>query len=225
MVSVAERLAEVKRRIKDAAVRSGRAPSSVTLVAVSKTFSVDVVLDAIAAGITDLGENRAQELREKASVIGGARWHFIGHLQSNKARHVVGTAALIHSVDRIGVAEQIARRARSIGIIQDVLVEVNISGEAAKNGVEPPRATSLTAEVAELEGLCVRGLMTMPPWPDDPEDSRPHYRELAGLRDGLAGHVPSATELSMGMTRDFEVAIEEGATLIRVGEAIFGARH
>lgn len=225
-MSLDERLRAVRDRIGEAAVRSGRSASDVTLVAVSKSFSADAVLEAIAAGAVDFGENRAQELREKAAVIGGgARWHFVGHLQSNKVRHVVGTAVLIHSVDRIGVAEQIARRARALGIVQDVLIEVNVSGEGAKHGIDPGRAAALATDVAGLEGVRLRGLMTMPPWPHDPEDSRPYYKELAALRDGIAARIAGATELSMGMTRDFEVAIEEGATLVRVGEGVFGSRR
>jgi pyridoxal phosphate enzyme (YggS family) len=213
-------------RIDRAARARGRDGSSVTLVAISKTFPADVVREAVAAGITDLGENRAQELKEKVSAVGaGPRWHFVGHLQTNKVRYVVGHAALLHSVDRFGLAEAVARRARNMGLVQDVLVEVNVSREAAKQGVEPPRAVALAEEVAALDGLEVRGLMTMAPFVDDPEDARPFFAELADLGATLAGRLPGATELSMGMSRDFEVAVEEGATIVRVGEAIFGPRR
>jgi pyridoxal phosphate enzyme (YggS family) len=224
-VSVAARVAGVRARIADAATRAGRRAEDVRLVAVSKTFPPAAILDAIGAGVTDLGENRAQELSSKAAAIGErARWHFVGHLQTNKVRTVVGVAALIHSVDRLEVAEAIARRARSAGTTQDVLVEVNVSGEASKHGVDPEGALALARAVAALEGLRVRGLMTMPPYPEVAEASRPYYRELARLGAELAPHLRAAEELSMGMTRDFEVAIEEGATIVRVGEAIFGAR-
>jgi pyridoxal phosphate enzyme (YggS family) len=218
-------LERVRARIWAAASKAGRDPAGVTLVAVSKTFPIDVIEDAIRAGVTDLGENRAQELKEKAAVLGQpVRWHFIGPLQTNKARQVVGPAHLIHSVDRLGLAVEIAKRARSLGRVQDVLIEVNSSGEATKHGVEPARAAPLAVEVAGLDGLKVAGLMCMAPFSNDPEDSRPYYRELADLREVVQAKLPAATELSMGMTRDFEVAIEEGATLVRIGEAIFGPR-
>ena len=219
-MTLAERLAEVTGRITAAAANSGRNESEITLVAVSKTFSADVVAEAVAAGVTDLGENRAQELRDKVSALGPiARWHFVGHLQSNKVRHVVGSCALIHSVDSAGVAEEIAGRAERSGLVQEALIEVNVSGEAAKHGVDPSELSGLLAHIGDLEGIHATGLMTIPPWPEDPEESRPFYKELAALaRDhGLQ-------RLSMGMTRDFEVAIAEGATLVRIGEAIFGAR-
>ncbi|HYP24608.1 MAG TPA: YggS family pyridoxal phosphate-dependent enzyme, partial [Actinomycetota bacterium] len=153
------------------------------------------------------------------------RWHFVGPLQSNKVRNVVGVAELVHSVDRYGLGEAIARRARSRGIVQDVLVEVNTGGEATKHGVEPAGAVRLAEEVAALDGIAVRGLMTIPPRTDDPDGARPYFRDLVALRDLLAESVPGATELSMGMSADFEQAIEEGATIVRVGEAIFGPRH
>ncbi len=223
-MNVAEKYEEVVRRVNDAARRASR-PSDVRIVAVTKTFPAQAVVEALRAGITDIGENRAQELRDKFAAIGDrARWHFIGPLQTNKVRLVVGVAALVHSVDRLQLAQAIARRARSIATTQDVLIEVNLSGEDAKHGVEPGRALSLAAEVASLEGISVRGLMTMPPFPRDPQDSRPFYRRLARLSQELRGDMPDAHELSMGMTRDFEVAVEEGATIVRIGEAIFGPR-
>lgn len=216
----------VQERVAAAASRAGRSPDDVTIVGVSKTFGVEVLRAALAAGVKDLGENRAQELKEKALALGaGPRWHFVGHLQTNKARHVVGIARLIHSLDRIGLAEAIARRAREAGMVQDVLLEVNIAGEASKHGIEPARLGALADEVASLEGIAVRGLMTMGPPPSAPEDARPHYRDLARLSRELAAAHPRAGELSMGMSRDYEVAVEEGATLVRVGEAIFGPRR
>lgn len=226
MTKVHENLREVRARIERACDRCGRTPDEVALVAVSKTRPVDVLAEAVAAGVLDLGENRAQELHQKAQVMDGStvRWHFIGHLQSNKVRQVVGVATLIHSVDRYGVAEAVAKRAVANGFVQDVLIEVNVSGEATKHGVEPARCISLATELSRLEGLNVRGLMTMAPMANDPEDSRGFFAALRELGTDLAGRLPRATELSMGMTRDFEVAIEEGATLVRVGEAIFGPR-
>ena len=225
MSGVEDRLAVVRERVAAAATRVGRRLEDITLVVVSKGFSADVVAEAVRAGATDLGENRAQELREKAIALPHVpRWHFIGHLQTNKTRHVVGTARLIHSVDRLGLAEEIARRARSNGFSQEVLIEVNISGEPTKHGVEPPSAVAFAEEVAALEGIDVRGLMTMAPLADDPELSRPFFADLRTTGQRLEQRLPEASHLSMGMTRDFEVAIEEGATLVRVGEAIFGPR-
>jgi pyridoxal phosphate enzyme (YggS family) len=220
------RLEHVRARIDAAADRAGRDPSGVTLVAVSKTFGTDVLLEAITAGITDLGENRAQELKEKVAVIGDrARWHFVGHLQTNKVRHVVGSVRLVHSVDRIGLAEAIARRARSLGMVQDALIEVNIAAEESKHGASPTAAVALAEEVDSLDGIRIRGLMAMPPATPDPDASRPFFRRLAQLQRELLRHVNDADELSMGMSGDFEVAVEEGATLVRVGEAIFGPRR
>lgn len=225
MSDLAERLHVVRERIATAAARASRPADEVTLVAVTKSFPAHVVVEALEAGAIDLGENRAQELKEKAiAVPDGPRWHFIGHLQTNKARLVVEVASLIHSVDRYALGEEIARRARARGGVQDVLVEVNVSGEATKHGVEPARAVALAKEMADLEGLQVKGLMTMAPFADDPESSRPYFSDLRDLGAELRSALPEATELSMGMTRDFEVAVEEGATLVRVGEAIFGPR-
>ena len=225
-MTIAGRLEAVRDAIAAAAARAGRDPAGITLVAVSKTFPPRVILDAISAGVSDLGENRAQELRDKTAVLGDrARWHFIGHLQTNKVRHVVGACELIHSVDRIELAEAISRRASNAGRVQDVLVEVNVAGDPSKHGLEPERAVELALEVDELPGVRVGGLMTMPPYPDDPEESRPHYKDLAALSERLLAEVPQATELSMGLSRDFEVAVEEGATMVRIGTAIFGPRR
>ena len=220
-----ENLAAVRERVAAAAERSGRSSNDVLVVAVSKSFPVEALAAALDAGVKVLGENRAQELVAKASRLGeGVRWHFIGHLQTNKVRSVVGVAELIHSVDRSSVAEAIAARALSLGIVQDVLVEVNAAGDPSKHGVVPVDAPALVEEVAGLEGVRLRGLMTMPPWPERAEDSRPHYRSLARLSEAIADRASLGPELSMGMTRDFEVAIEEGATIVRIGEAIFGPR-
>ncbi|MGH2777366.1 MAG: YggS family pyridoxal phosphate-dependent enzyme [Actinomycetota bacterium] len=224
-MTVAEALSGVRSKIDAAARRSERSPSAVALVAVSKTWPADVVLEAIAAGVTDLGENRAQEFKEKVALLEGkARWHFIGHLQTNKVRQVVGACELIHSVDRRALAEAIDRRASTRGLVQDVLIEVNVAGDPNKHGIEPGKAVALAAEVDALAGLRVRGLMTMPPYPEDPEESRPYYKELAALSEQLLEELPQAAELSMGMSRDFEIAVEEGATLVRIGTAIFGPR-
>ena len=219
------RLTSVRQRIAEAAARAGRSPDEVTLVAVSKTFPLDVVKTAVDLGIADLGENRAQELKQKVAALGsGPNWHFVGHLQTNKVKQVTGSASLIHSVDRFGLAEALDRRAGAMDVTQRVLLEVNVSGEGSKDGVEPQALMGLAEEVSRLRSLEIKGLMTMAPLSEDQEDSRPYFSELRELRAQLAILVPGATELSMGMTRDFEVAIEEGATLVRVGEAIFGPR-
>ncbi|MGH2693571.1 MAG: YggS family pyridoxal phosphate-dependent enzyme [Actinomycetota bacterium] len=220
-MTVAERYERVLERVAAAAERAGREPTEITVVAIAKTFGAAAVLDALEAGVTDVGENRAREFRDKHAVVGDrARWHFVGHLQTNKVRQVVGGVVLIHSVDRFGLAEAISRRAERLGVVQDVLIEVNVAGEASKHGVEPTRAPALAEEISGLAGIAVRGLMTMPPLAPTPEESRRHFKELAAL----AAQVGDATELSMGMSGDFEVAIEEGATIVRVGQAIFGPR-
>jgi PLP dependent protein len=223
-VSIATNIEAVKERIAAAAGRSGRRGSDVLLVAVSKTFGVDAIRQARDAGVGDLGENRAQELRDKASQVSDVRWHFVGHLQTNKVRLVVGTAHLVHSIDRVELANAIDKRARSMGIVQDVLIEVNVSGEQAKHGVSPDHLPEVAEELAARGGVALRGLMTIPPLPDHAERSRQHFRRLAELGELVRGSEPRARELSMGMTRDLEVAVEEGATMVRVGEAIFGPR-
>ena len=225
MTTVRTRFQSVRERVARAAERAGRSAHEVRIVAVSKTWPIEVIGDAVAAGVTDLGENRAQEFRDKVAVIGDrARWHFVGHLQTNKVRYVVGHAELIHSVDRWGLAEAIDRRSHSLGISQPVLIEVNIAGETSKQGVSPERAVALAQEVAELGSVSLRGLMAMVPRTSDPEASRPYFKELEKLLSEVRVAVPAATELSMGMTQDFEVAVEEGATIVRIGDAIFGPR-
>ncbi len=231
---LADRLAAVQARIHAACRAAGRDPASVQLVAASKTRSAAEVAAAIAAGQTLFGENRAQELRDKSQALRvdavPPTWHFIGALQSNKVRYVVGTAALIHSVDRLSVAEAISRRAQLLadrgelrGPVR-VLIQVDIGREASKGGVAPEAALELAATVHALPQVEVAGLMCIPPPVDRPEDAAPHFRALAALaaagRDqGLPLH-----ELSMGMSHDHEVAVRCGATLVRVGTAIFGPR-
>ncbi|MDQ4143897.1 MAG: YggS family pyridoxal phosphate-dependent enzyme [Actinomycetota bacterium] len=223
--SLRHRLDVVQQRIADAAQRAGRDATEVILVGVTKTFPLDVVVQGVKAGMTDLGENRAQELSSKAREVGAeVRWHFIGRLQTNKVRLVVGPASLVHSVDSLRLAEAIGRRAIKMGRAQEVLIEVNVSGESSKSGVAPEEAVALATHAARVDGVLVRGLMTIPALPDDPDESRPAYRSLAALGSELQKALPKATHLSMGMTRDFEVAVEEGATIVRVGEAIFGPR-
>ena len=211
-------LNEIRERVAAAAGRSGRDEAEITLVAVSTTATADGVRAAIAAGHRDFGENRADRLEQMAAAFPEAHWHMIGRLQTNKVKRVGRVAALLHSVDRLRLAEAWARDGAGRA---PVLIQVNVSGEAAKAGVAPEEAEQLTEQALEL-GLDVQGLMTIAPLSPRAEDSRPHYRRLAELRDRLAGEFPSVTALSMGMTNDFEVAVEEGATVLRVGRAIFG---
>lgn len=219
---VAARLETVRRRIAAAAEGAGRSASSVTLVAVSKGFDIELVRAARRAGQADFGESRAQELRRKAREGGlGIRWHFVGRLQRNKVKDVVGRASLVHSVDRLEVAEAIAERARHEGRLQRVLVQVNPRSDPAKAGCDPDDAVALVAKVRALPWIACEGLMAMPPMGADP---RPTFAELRALRDRVRSRFPEVQHLSMGMSEDFEIAIEEGATIVRVGEAVFGPR-
>ena len=216
----------VRRRIEDACARAERDPDSVRLVAVSKTFPAERVRALVDCGHTLLGENRVQEAVSKASEVGsGATWHLVGHLQRNKARHAVGLFELIHGVDDEKLARELDRRAETGGLCQQVLLQVNLSSEATKAGVIPAELPALVEIVSGLAHLELCGLMTIPPPPERREDSRRWFVALRKLRDETTGSggVP-LPELSMGMTNDFEVAVEEGATLVRVGRAIFGER-
>lgn len=226
---LANNLRRVEERIADAAARVGRDPADVTLVTVTKTRSLDEVRAVIEAGAMDLGENYAQELEAKAEALADAkvRWHAIGHVQTNKVRKLVGLVHLVHSVDSLRLAEEIDRRAAAAGRQVPVLLQVNVSGEESKFGLAPEVVLPLAREVAGMGAARLAGLMTMPPYSADPEDSRPHFVALRELRDRLvSAGVPADRlhHLSMGMTGDFEVAVEEGATLVRVGTAIFGPR-
>ncbi|GAB6126623.1 YggS family pyridoxal phosphate-dependent enzyme [Humidesulfovibrio idahonensis] len=227
---LSKRLADVKRRMAAACVRSGRAPESVRLVAVSKFHPASDVAALAAAGQRDFGESYAQEAlaKQDALVDQDILWHFIGGLQTKKARQVVGRFALIHSLDSEKLARELAKRAREERILQPVLIEVNM-GEEQKAGVEESDLISLAELAVSLKvqgcGLDLRGLMCLPPVFDDPEEARPAFAYLRELRDDLAGRLGvSLPELSMGMTGDFEAAIEEGATIVRVGTSIFGPR-
>jgi len=219
-------LGEVRDRIADAARRSGRTPDAVRLVAVTKTVPAETIRILLAAGQEDIGENRAQQLRDRAAELSGApvRWHMIGRLQRNKVKYVVPACAMIHSVDSLRLAEEISKRAAAAGMRATCLVEVNASGEEAKGGVAPAEAPNLAREIAALPGVDLVGLMTMAPLVDDPETVRPVFAALRECieRVNRTADLPAAlTELSMGMTQDYETAIEEGATIVRVGTALF----
>lgn len=228
MSEIARRLAEIKDRIAAAARRAGRDPEAVRLVAVSKTVGLEALREAVAAGQRLFGENYLQEAQGKIAALGPeAEWHFIGHLQSNKAKAAVGRFALIHSLDRLSLAEALEKAAARRGTVQEVLVQVNLAGEASKSGVAPEAAAGLLQALRHFPHLRVVGLMTLPPFFPDPEAVRPYFRALRELRDQLVARDLADTglpELSMGMSGDFEVAVEEGATLIRVGTALFGPR-
>jgi PLP dependent protein len=226
MSSIRENLRLVLERIDRAAGRSGRAVAEITLVTVTKTRSVAEIREAIACGVTDIGENYVQEAEAKHSEIGDSvRWHMIGHLQKNKARHAAGAFELIHGIDDRELAIELDRRAAARSMTQPVLVQANLSGEATKSGSDEDGLMPLLTAVAGLPHLDLRGLMIIPPPVDDPELSRPWFRRLRELRDRAASSLARPLpELSMGMTDDFEVAIEEGATLVRIGRAIFGER-
>jgi len=223
MPGISDNLRSVMERIDSAARRSGRKASDITLVTVTKTRSVSEIKEALACGVTDIGENYVQEAEAKYGEIGdAARWHMIGHLQRNKARHAVELFSVIHSVDGEALAREVGRRAEAVGKRVDALVEVKVSDEATKFGVEPSEAASLVDRISEVSGIRVCGLMGMAPFVADPEDTRPYFSKLKELWDRLPDE--QRLYLSMGMTQDFEIAIEEGSNMVRIGTAIFGPR-
>jgi PLP dependent protein len=224
VTAVASRYEAVRRQVADAADCVGRNPSEVLIVAVTKTHGLDVIRQACQAGISDFGENRVQEFLGKYGLFPTANWHFIGTLQTKKAKDVVGRACLIHSVDSTKLLAEISKRALAADVVQDVLLEVNISGEESKHGLRPQDVRETLIDASHLPGVAVKGLMTMAPF-GRPEDARWVFRELRELRDSLR-EMPlngvELNELSMGMSNDFRVAVEEGATIVRIGGAIFG---
>ncbi len=227
---IAERVAAVRERIARAAARAGRQPKEITLVAVSKTHSPQAVREASAAGLRDFGENRVQEAEGKIESLGdlraaGLRWHLVGHLQSNKARKAAELFDCVHSLDGAELAGKLGEGAAKQGRKLPVLVQVDLGGEATKFGLPEDQLFDLLRTLQGASGLRVTGLMTLPPFADDPEAMRPFFRRLRELRDrAIGGGLLAGSELSMGMSHDLEVAIEEGATLLRVGTAIFGER-
>ena len=225
-MGIADNLRSVRERVAAACERAGRSPDEVTLVGVSKGFPAALVVEACRAGLTDVGENRVQEAAAKIPAVEALgtrpRWHLVGHLQTNKVKTALGLFAIIHSVDSERLAEFIGRQAASFPVAgpAPILLEVNVAGEAGKFGFRPEETGRALDRIAGLPGLAVQGLMTVAPMVDDPEEVRPVFRELRRLRDALG-----LRDLSMGMTDDFEVAIEEGATMVRIGRAIFGPRE
>ena len=231
-MSIPENIAVVHERIAEAARRAGRHPEDVALMAVSKTHPPERIREAYATGLRLFGENRVQEFAGKAGALGdlaGAEWHMIGHLQTNKAGKAVEVFSAVDSVDSVKLAEKLDAAARTAGKKLSALIEINVGGEAAKSGVAPDskELEELLLAAPRFEALEFRGLMTVPPFTDDPEDARPYFRRLREFRDAVAARKLSAIKmdvLSMGMSHDFEVAISEGSTCVRVGTAIFGER-
>jgi len=225
MSSVKENLLRVRERIEGAAQRAGRNPKEIHLVAVSKTVEVARIKEAIEAGVSILGENYVQEAQKKIETIGRpVSWHFIGHLQSNKARYAVRLFDVVHSTDSIPLAEELDRRAAQSDRMLKVMIEVNLSKEATKFGTDEERLFHLAKKIQDLKHLSLEGLMTMPPYFDSPEMSRPYYTALRELKERMVKQGIPMSELSMGMSNDFEIAIQEGATYVRIGTAIFGPR-
>lgn len=222
--AVATRLEAVRRQVADAADAAGRDPGDVTIVAVTKTVGIEDIEQAVDAGMADFGENRVQEFLGKYGLFPSVRWHFIGTLQTNKVKDVVGRACLIHSVDSERLLAEIDRRAEAIGVVQDVLLQVNVSGEDSKHGFATHEVADVLQYASTLGHIGVQGLMTMAPY-GRAEDARWVFRELKELRDSMR-EIPlngvQLDELSMGMTNDFKVAVEEGSTIVRVGRALFG---
>jgi pyridoxal phosphate enzyme (YggS family) len=225
-----DRLKEVTERIRKAAEACRRPLESVRLIAVSKTVPAKVVQEAIEAGVTDLGENYIQEARDKIHSLARfpVNWHFIGHLQSNKAKYAVRMFDLIHSLDSLKLAQELDKYAKKNDKVQAVLIQVNVAREDSKSGVYVEETLRLLKDISRFENIAVKGLMTMPPFFNAPEKVRPYFAALRNLRDRIkAANIPNIVmdELSMGMTGDFEAAIAEGATMVRIGTAIFGERH
>lgn len=228
MSDVPENIKIVREKIAAAALRVGRDPSEVRLMGVTKTVDDERIMESIRAGIDIIGENYVQEAKRKIEKMGRSLpWHLIGHLQTNKAKYAVKLFDMVHSVDRISLARELSRRAAMIDTEMKILIEVNVSGEESKDGIAPELAEALVREAARLPGLKIKGLMTMAPWFDDQEEARPYFRRLRELKDAITAANISGVELaelSMGMSGDYEVAVEEGATIVRVGTKIFGSR-
>lgn len=228
MPDIEQNLQNVREKVRSAAVRSGRSEKDITLIAVTKTLGTDKIISAVKAGISDLGENKVQELVEKFPLIDlPCHWHLIGHLQTNKVKYILDKAYMIHSLDRLELAEEIQKRASRAERCLDVLVQVNVAGEESKSGVRPEEAKDFVRRVAAFPNLKVRGLMTVAPHVQVREEVRPVFRELRKIfidirRENIDNI--NMDFLSMGMSNDYEIAIEEGANIVRIGTAIFGAR-
>jgi PLP dependent protein len=226
MGTLAHSMAEVEERIWAACLRAGRRRDEIQLIGVTKTVPIEPIQEAIRAGLTHFGENYVQEAQTKIETISQGTWHFIGHLQKNKAKSAINLFSMIETVDSISLARELNRQALQAGKIIESLIQVNEAEESTKSGLPPEKVPALLRESGNWTSLRIRGLMTIPPYDLDPEKSRPWYRSLFQWRDQWQAQFPSIdlNHLSMGMSHDFEVAIEEGATIIRVGTALFGQR-
>lgn len=226
---IQENLREVKDRVAQAAIKSGRQPEDITLIAVTKTLPVDVINAAIGFGVADIGENKVQEVMDKYDqVIGGPKWHLIGHLQTNKVKYIIDKVSLIHSVDSFRLAEEISKRAEKAGLIMEILVQVNVAEESTKFGLSVEEVSELVEAISVLPGIRIKGLMTIAPFIDDETELRKYFSQMKEIFETLKKTMynkADMTYLSMGMTNDYELAIEEGANMVRIGTGLFGARN
>lgn len=226
--SIEQNIIDVKKRINEAALKSGRNPDEILLLAVSKTIDVPKIKEAVNCGLNSLGENRVQEIMEKYEPMGeGINWHLIGHLQTNKVKYIIDKVCLIHSVESLKLAEEINKRAEKAGVVMDILVEVNVADEESKFGIKPKDCENFIRQLSLLKNINVKGLMTVAPFTENPEENRIYFKEMKKLLIDINNkkiNNINMTELSMGMTGDYCVAIEEGATIVRVGTGIFGER-
>jgi len=223
--SIAENIRRIQDRIAAAAHKSGRNASDVKLIAVTKTIDIDRIRALLSLGVNSLGENRPQELAEKYKLLGqGPEWHLIGHLQTNKVKLIIDKVHLIHSVDSLRLAEEINKRAAENGKVVDILAELNIALEPSKHGINPDEAPEFVGQLYEMKHLCVRGLMCVAPYVDEPEKNRIYFAKMQQIFIDIKGkyvHNIDILDLSMGMTNDYEIAVEEGATMVRIGTGIF----
>ena len=230
-MGVRENYLEVLNKKNQAALRAGRNPEDITLMAVTKLHTVDEINEAIDAGATDIGENKVQELLSKYEDVKPVRWHLIGHLQTNKVKQIIDKVVMIHSVDSLHLAEEINKRAGNAGLVMDILIEINVGEEATKTGIQAEELMDLAKKITDTcENVRLRGVMCIPPYGEDPEVSRKYFRETRELFEklqqlGLPEDRALIDTLSMGMSGDYETAVEEGSTIVRVGSAIFGKRN
>lgn len=226
---IKENIDLIRAKVASSALKVRRNPDDITLLGVSKQITKELIIEAHNAGLLNFGENYAQEFRDKYAYLNhrfnNIKWHFIGYLQSNKIKYIVGKAAIIHSVDSLSLAEEINKRSEKLGVNTSILIEINSSGERTKTGMSFIDARKLINRINELKNIVFKGLMTMVPYNNDPELSRPYFRELKLFSNEVIKEHPEANEISMGMSGDFEVAVEEGATIVRIGSAIFGNRN
>lgn len=226
-MSIKENLAIIESKITKAAQKSGRTREDILLLAVSKTVDIPRIKEAVDLGLRELGENKPQEINWKYFELEDVKWHLIGHLQTNKVKYVIDKVCLIHSVDSLKLAEEISKRAKAKDVTMDVLVEINIAGEEAKHGVNIDQAETLALAISKLENIRVKGLMTVAPFVENPEDNRKYFQQMYKLFVDIRGKNYNNIDmkyLSMGMTNDYEIAIEEGANIVRIGTGLFGAR-